>query len=307
MENFTERKQVEKALLESEQKLRILEQNPIVGRYISQDNKFIFVNDRLAEMHGYSKKEIIGQPDHILIHPKERTTFRSKMNKRLTTGETFKQRFQILRIRKNGEPFWAASIVTAEQYNGKPVIIASVVDISETKRAEEELSDARDELELRVQERTEELRKANDALHEKTTHLEDVNTALRVLLDKREKDKYNLEEKVLLNVKEYLIPYINRLKNGPLTKNQRHCIEFLESGLQDIISPFAQKLTSWYMHITPGELQVANLVKEGRTSKEIAEILNSTERAVVAHRTNLRKKFGLKKKTNLRTYLLSLQ
>jgi DNA-binding CsgD family transcriptional regulator len=61
------------------------------------------------------------------------------------------------------------------------------------------------------------------------------------------------------------------------------------------------------MHITPRELQVANLVKEGKTSKEIAEFLHTTERTVVAHRANLRKKLGLKKKANLRTYLFSLQ
>jgi len=61
------------------------------------------------------------------------------------------------------------------------------------------------------------------------------------------------------------------------------------------------------MHITPRELQVGNFVKEGRTSKEIADILNTTERTVVAHRVNLRKKLGLDKKSNLRTYLLSLK
>ena len=81
----------------------------------------------------------------------------------------------------------------------------------------------------------------------------------------------------------------------------------MESGLQEIISPFAQRLTSRCMHITPRELQVGNFVKEGRTSKEIADILNTTERTVVAHRVNLRKKLGLDKKSNLRTYLLSLK
>jgi DNA-binding CsgD family transcriptional regulator len=77
--------------------------------------------------------------------------------------------------------------------------------------------------------------------------------------------------------------------------------------LQNIISPFAHKLTSMYMHMTPGEMKVASLLREGKTSKEIAEILNSTERAIVAHRLNLRKKLHLNRKANLRTYLLSLQ
>ncbi len=131
--------------------------------------------------------------------------------------------------------------------------------------------------------------------------------ALKVLLEKMEKDKDVFGENVLINVKEFLIPYVNRIKNGPLTENQTNYLDLLESGLRDIISPFAHKLSSRYMHITPKELEVANFVKKGKTSKEIAEILHNTERTVVAHRTNLRKKLGLGKKSNLRTYLLSLQ
>jgi len=179
-------------------------------------------------------------------------------------------------------------------------------EITEHKEVEEELKKAHDELENRVKERTQELWKANEDLYEKTINLQDVNTALKVLLERRDKDKEENGEKVLLNVKELLIPYINKLKRGPLTESQDNYIELLESGLQDIISPFARRLTSRYMHITPRELEVANFVKEGKTSKEISEILNTTERTVVAHRINLRKKLGLDKKSNLRTYLFSL-
>jgi DNA-binding CsgD family transcriptional regulator len=61
------------------------------------------------------------------------------------------------------------------------------------------------------------------------------------------------------------------------------------------------------LNFTPTQIQVANLVKEGKTTKEIAELLNSSTRAVEFHRENVRARLDLKnKKTNLRSYLLSL-
>jgi PAS domain S-box-containing protein len=137
--NISEQKKTENALRESEQKFRILEENPIVGIFVSQDKKLIYVNDRMAEMHGYSKEEILGQPFDILIHPDDRNTIKSKMDTYLEMGERYRQRFEILRIKKNGESFWGGAIVTRGKYNGKDAILGSVIDISESKLAEEEL------------------------------------------------------------------------------------------------------------------------------------------------------------------------
>jgi PAS domain S-box-containing protein len=306
-QDITMRKRAEESLHHSEPQLRILAENPIVGLYICQHKKFIYVNDCLAHMHGYLKEELIGKPFYTLLHPDERKTIKARMDKRLQMGNRLKKRFELKRIRKNGETFWGGAIVTRGEYDGNNTIIGTVIDITESKQAEEKLKKAHDELEQRVQARTEELRKLNENLYEKTISLKDANTALKVLLDRREKDRDDLGENILLNVKELLLPYVNKLKNTPLNESQKNYIEFLETHLQKIISPFAQRLTSRHMNITPRELQVANLVKEGKGSKEIAEILNSTERTVVAHRINLRKKLGLKKNNNLRTYLLSLK
>jgi len=103
------------------------------------------------------------------------------------------------------------------------------------------------------------------------------------------------------------VPYLERLEKTGLNASQKTYVGILESNLNDIISPFLRTLSSTYLNISPTEIQVANLVKQGKTTKEIAESLNSSTRAIEFHRDNLRNKLGLKnKKANLRSYLLSL-
>ncbi|MEJ2365873.1 MAG: helix-turn-helix transcriptional regulator [Deltaproteobacteria bacterium] len=112
---------------------------------------------------------------------------------------------------------------------------------------------------------------------------------------------------MLSNVKELVNPYLNRLKNTSLDRQQRAHLEIIESNLNDIVSPFLRQLSSKYLKLTPREIEVATLVKEGKSTKEIGEMLNLSMNAVDFHRKNIREKLGLKnKKANLRTHLLSL-
>ena len=85
-------------------------------------------------------------------------------------------------------------------------------------------------------------------------------------------------------------------------------IDIIESNLDEITSPFVHGLTGSYLRLTPTEIQVANLVKQGKTTKEIAELLNLSKGTIDTHRDNIRKKIGIKnKKINLRTQLISFE
>ena len=194
---------------------------------------------------------------------------------------------------------------------------------------EEALQRAHDDLERRVEERTEELAKANEelqaeiternqaeqALRErekeleiKTNSLEEVNAALRVLLTGRDEDRTEIEEKVLFNVKELVVPFLERLKKSQLDPKQLSYIDILETNLNNIISPFSHTLSTKYLSLTPTEIQVANLIKEGKTTKEIGEMMVLSPRTIETHRKNMRRKLGLeKKKENLRSHLLTFQ
>ena len=156
--------------------------------------------------------------------------------------------------------------VTPIQGPGTARVLISHENVTPLKLAEEALKERERELDLQRQQ------------------LEETNTALRVLLRAREADKRELEEKVLANVKELVFPYLTNLEQSGLNSRQRAFLEIAQSNLNDIISPFLRQLSSKYLHLTPREIQVASLVKEGRSTKEIAEILSISTNAVDLHR-----------------------
>ena len=151
------------------------------------------------------------------------------------------------------------------------------------------------------------LRKSQEELTEQKQSLEEANIAMKVLLKQREGDKAELEKKVLNNVKDLVLPYVEKLKNSRLKAKDRTLVEIVDTHLKDIISPLLQRFVNAKILLTPQEMQVASLVKDGKTSKEIADVLNVSETTVNFHRKNLRVKFGLtNQRTNLRSYLLSI-
>ena len=153
---------------------------------------------------------------------------------------------------------------------------------------------------MRVKERT-------IALEYKTKSLEDVNTALRVLLKRREQDRYDLEEQMSLNVRELVFPYLERLGETRLDDIQKDILQMMESTLKDIVSPFLQKLPLAFLHLTPSEIQVANLVKHGKTTKDIAQVLNLSGKTIEFYRKRIRQKVGItNQQVNLRTFLNTL-
>lgn len=144
-------------------------------------------------------------------------------------------------------------------------------------------------------------------LESKTQTLEDANIAMRVLLDRREEDRAEMAEKILYNVKRQVLPCIEDLRKGPLDSKQREIVDILESNLNDVLSPFTQRLTSRFFDFTPKEVRVANLLRQDKSTKEVALLMDVSTKAIGFHRENIRKKLGIKnKKVNLRSYLMTL-
>ena len=141
----------------------------------------------------------------------------------------------------------------------------------------------------------------------KTKNLEEVNTTLTVLLERRDADKAALEDTIIGNINDLVIPYLERVKKRTSDKKARDYLSVLENNLDTITSSFFRRLTTKYANLTSTEIEVANLVKNGKSIKEIAELLSISGKTVEVHRMNIRKKMGIANTgTSLRTHLLSL-
>jgi DNA-binding NarL/FixJ family response regulator len=193
-------------------------------------------------------------------------------------------------------------------------LLISVANALRRRELEIKERNYRQGLELSVAERTEDLLKTNEALRKReaelslrTRELEEANSALKVLLKRIEEDKSALEEGMLAQVKQVVEPFLGRLKETRLDEEQGRLLEILETSLREIISPFIRELSLPSVGLTPTQIQVAHLIKQGKTIKEIAVILNLSPNTVMSHRYQIRSKFGLlSKKTNLHTFLHSL-
>jgi len=160
-----------------------------------------------------------------------------------------------------------------------------------------------------VRKTTEGILKAREVeLEEKQKDLEEMNSALRVLLKQREEDKTAMETNIMKNIQTSVLPYLEKLQSSGLREGQMAYLSEVELHLYEITSSYVKELSSEYIGLSPCQTQVALLIKEGKSSKKIAELLNISLNTVLYHRYHIRKKAGLKgKKINLRSHLETLK
>ncbi len=153
----------------------------------------------------------------------------------------------------------------------------------------------------------ERLRESEKKLYQERQKLEDANTTLKVLLRQREKDQRQMETDILDNVRQLVVPLIERLGRLPLPPRAQTILASMDTRLTELTRPFLRRLSAVEAVLTPQEIEVAALIREGRSSKEIADLMNLSLTTINFHRRNLRRKLNLRNSnTNLRTYLLSL-
>jgi len=178
------------------------------------------------------------------------------------------------------------------------------IDIPEffkRKRLQDEQKDYKAYLEKLVRKRTDKLKKANQ-------RLEEANIALKVVLKQMEQKEKDDKEKVLINIKQSILPYLQQLAQTNISSGQQVLLDRIEKNIDQIASPLIGKLSSKYLNLTPMEIKVATLVKDGVVNKEIAQILSVSLNTITSHRYKIRTKLELKNKNvNLRSYLLSLE
>ena len=281
-----ERRNAENALRNSEIRYRTIFENTGTATIIADaDGTILLANREFEGLTGYKRKVLEKGKNwtrFILKEDLERIA-RLKPSRPVLSGDNFEIRI----ASRKGEIRHA--LMTLAVISGTAQRVISLLDITDRKGAETSLRKREQELDLKSQ------------------SLEEANTALKVLLQHREEDKKGFEEKVVSNLNKLVFPYIEKIKHLRLDENQRAHVSIIESHLKDIASPFLKTMTTRYLSLTPREIQISSLVREGRTTKDITDLLNLSPAAVDFHRKNIRMKFGIKnQKANLRSFLLSL-
>lgn len=291
-EEIYRRRLSEEQLLENDNRFRLAldgSSNGVWDRNVLTDE--IYYGENWYRTLGF-ENGIDGDPSfESLLHPDDRARVIA-LREEHVQGKTARYEAEFRLRNKDGGWQWILSrgqAVTRDKQGRALRIIGTHTDITRLKKVETELIQSQNELEQRVQQRTAELYESN--------------IALKVVLKKREEDRQILADQVLSNTSRLVIPFLDRLQECRLTERQV-LIDILRTNISELTSPFAHTFSAGMARLTPAEIQVANLVKLGKSSKEIAEIMRLAPGTISIHRKNIRKKLDLTHtKNNLQTIL----
>jgi DNA-binding CsgD family transcriptional regulator len=179
-----------------------------------------------------------------------------------------------------------ATFDTNGQFQGSFAVITDISAIKATEKA---------------------LRRSEQQLREKTLRLQEMNTALEVLLRKREQDKTIIQKRILANLRRLVAPYLDTLAQTRLSERQRFLVGVLKSNIMEVLSPFSERLSAEQIGLTKTEFEIAGLVKLGKSTDQIASALNISYKTAETHRWRIRKKLGLThRRANLMSFLANL-
>lgn len=280
-------------LEQNERQLETVLNNIDLSVYITdlKSNTILFINKHLKQ---YYDEDLIGKICWKSFYENQNGPCEYCKNEKLTDADKKLTVPCITEIYNQNRNKWYERNDSAIPWtDGTLVHLGIITDITERKKLEEKQKKIKTILEEKVRLRT--------------ADLEDMNTALKVLLMKRQEDKDEMEDKIFSNYKLIISPILDNVKKNLSRENDKEMISILDSELKNIISPFSKKLSDQMINLTPTEIHVANLIKLGKTNKEISNMLDSSVHTISRHRENIREKTGLKNtKTNLRSFLLTL-
>jgi len=283
------RKQIQAELAQSENLFRSLVETLNEGfGIVDAEGRFTYVNVKLLDMLGYARSEVLAKKVSDFMDERNRRIHKKQLDMRQKGIET---PYEIQFATKEGRPI--ATIVSPRatfdadgRFQGS---FAVVTDISAMKTAQKDL------------------RRREQQLREKTLRLQEMNTALEVLLRKREQDKTIVQKRILVNLRRLVAPYLDALADTRLSERQRFLVGILKSNLNEVLSPFSERLSTAPIDLTKAELEVANLVRMGKSTGQIAAALNISHKTAETHRWRIRKKLGLThRRANLMNFLSKL-
>ena len=296
--DITERKRIEEVL-----RIAAVAFEANEGIIVTDAHKVILrVNQAFSRIFGYSAEEVVGQTPSFLSSGLHDDKFYQAMWASMARDACWQG--EVWDKRKNGAvfPLWLTISAVTNADGDLANYVGSVTDITVQKQAEQVLKNARRRLENQVATSEDELTRIK---HETA----EINTALDVLLKHRETDRSDAQEALSREVEGTVLPFLKKLKSANTDRGQTQLIDIVEANLQHLVKIYGRpgNLPAIYQRLTPVEIQVASLVRQGLPTKIIAGTLNLSAETVNVHRKHIRKKLGLESKSNnLQGYLMSL-
>jgi len=150
-----------------------------------------------------------------------------------------------------------------------------------------------------------ELQEINRQLTLEQKALQESNTALRIVLARIEQEKQEIHRDIKMNVEKILMPILHAL-TLQLSPTQTKYVDMITANLEEITSPFINKLSLSYHSLTPTEIAICNMIRNGMSTKEIAEMRGVSGATINRHREKIRRKLKItNQQVNLATFLES--
>jgi len=291
---------------------KLLESRAIGIAIFDVKGRRLSANHTVAEILGYRLHELRPGPHWMNLIPAQWLSQSLRGREKGPANAIFAHHEAAFPHKTGKEvPLLISGGILEREVDGNHLLFAMVLDFTQHKEMEESLRAGYRQLTVQLAEaqeelstRSSELQTARNQVMRLDRNLKKLNDAMKVLITDFQEQKHNLESRITDNFQLTIEPIIDKLRSFDLPQYQRHLLDTLDFSIRHITSYFGIAVDKGKRRLTSREVEICQMIRQGRDSREIARAVGLAYQTVIVHRKNIRKKLGIKKtKENLATFL----